>query len=654
MSIPISTDIASRYPYPINGGESASPNPGFPAQVSPYTPSNGYSPASGGVGGPLRPPPAYGVTGVRSPLGSAYGPSGASASGFPSAFGGPSTPTTGSTSFPTPSSFPSVPNRPTLPRSNGGTPIQVSRPSTPGSFPGQINAVPGPSSIPTSIREPMRRKRKWDAQGYTREEQEHLEQRSTELHLSLLLDQEEATNPSPARFTSYEDMVNRLLPWHVWQIHDEELADGSKENAQAVEEREKVEAGILVGRIRKINERFQSARRREGSANRRSFDMVSLINMTKDSAEEMRTELAPHQARLQGLESAWKGHQDAIRRAEAERKRIRDEEERRKQKAIDDARRAKEAADAKVAREAREAAERKVAEERREAAAAAAAKAAAEKEKAKAVTPAKSPAAEAAGSGTRGTPRGRGRPRGRGTARGGAPSLRETVLTQHSTSTPTSPAPLTPSAKAASPSAPSTPAPLAPTTPGAGPSKPSTPNGISTPGTAAGTPRPPGPAGVANAQKPGQPPITLVMKIHAIPQLIRLGLVAMPRPPVPPGGVPHPPQPLFPAVIKGPVPGASTGDIYIQVQLSLCSAAQLQGLAKALNIAVPESKQGAGTPNAGATAPAAGIVPRPPMAGSTATPASAAAPIVPAPVPASAPTAAPVQAVFGSAPPPST
>jgi hypothetical protein len=59
-------------------------------------------------------------------------------------------------------------------------------------------------------------------------------------------------------------MVNRLLPWHVWQIHDEELADGSKENAQAVEEREKVEAGILVGRIRKINERFQSARRREG------------------------------------------------------------------------------------------------------------------------------------------------------------------------------------------------------------------------------------------------------------------------------------------------------------------------------------------------------------------------------------------------------
>lgn len=29
--------------------------------------------------------------------------------------------------------------------------------------------------------------------------------------------------PAPSPFTSYGDVVDRLLPYHIWQIHDEEL-----------------------------------------------------------------------------------------------------------------------------------------------------------------------------------------------------------------------------------------------------------------------------------------------------------------------------------------------------------------------------------------------------------------------------------------------
>lgn len=42
--------------------------------------------------------------------------------------------------------------------------------------------------------------------------------------LALALDQHATLFPDPpTRFTSYSDAVDRLLPWHVWQIHDEEL-----------------------------------------------------------------------------------------------------------------------------------------------------------------------------------------------------------------------------------------------------------------------------------------------------------------------------------------------------------------------------------------------------------------------------------------------
>lgn len=46
-------------------------------------------------------------------------------------------------------------------------------------FPGQVNAVAGPSDHKLA-REAQARKRKWDAQGYAQDEQEYMEARSTE------------------------------------------------------------------------------------------------------------------------------------------------------------------------------------------------------------------------------------------------------------------------------------------------------------------------------------------------------------------------------------------------------------------------------------------------------------------------------------------
>lgn len=97
------------------------------------------------------------------------------------------------------------------------------------------------------------------------------------LQLSLLLDQEETINASAGRFTSYEDMVDRLLPWHVWQIHDEELEMGKKAEGTrgvAIAEKEKVEAANIVARMRRINDRFAIARRREGN--------VSFVCLSRD------------------------------------------------------------------------------------------------------------------------------------------------------------------------------------------------------------------------------------------------------------------------------------------------------------------------------------------------------------------------------------
>jgi hypothetical protein len=46
------------------------------------------------------------------------------------------------------------------------------------------------------------------------------------------MDQEATLYPAPPkRFSSHEDVVDRLLPYHIWQIHDQELESGSEKDS---------------------------------------------------------------------------------------------------------------------------------------------------------------------------------------------------------------------------------------------------------------------------------------------------------------------------------------------------------------------------------------------------------------------------------------
>jgi hypothetical protein len=49
--------------------------------------------------------------------------------------------------------------------------------------------------------------------------------------------------PPPTAFASYGDVVDRLLPYHIWQIHDEELESSGGEER----ERERQRKGELCG-----------------------------------------------------------------------------------------------------------------------------------------------------------------------------------------------------------------------------------------------------------------------------------------------------------------------------------------------------------------------------------------------------------------------
>ena len=50
--------------------------------------------------------------------------------------------------------------------------------------------------------------------------------------------------PKPAPFTSFKDVVDQLVPYHIWQIHDEEVVGSGKEKPNAVKGRE--EKGELI------------------------------------------------------------------------------------------------------------------------------------------------------------------------------------------------------------------------------------------------------------------------------------------------------------------------------------------------------------------------------------------------------------------------
>lgn len=89
--------------------------------------------------------------------------------------------------------------------------------------------IPPPTPTPTPTlsqidREAIGRKRKWSSLGYSTEEQESMERTTTAYHYALAQDQFSTLFPDPpTKFGSYDDMVGRLVPYHIWQTCDEEL-----------------------------------------------------------------------------------------------------------------------------------------------------------------------------------------------------------------------------------------------------------------------------------------------------------------------------------------------------------------------------------------------------------------------------------------------
>lgn len=53
------------------------------------------------------------------------------------------------------------------------------------------------------------------------------------IDLAVGLDQYDTLYASQARFTGFEDVVDRLLPWHIWQVPEEELTLPSEERDAA-------------------------------------------------------------------------------------------------------------------------------------------------------------------------------------------------------------------------------------------------------------------------------------------------------------------------------------------------------------------------------------------------------------------------------------
>jgi hypothetical protein len=78
--------------------------------------------------------------------------------------------------------------------------------------------------------------------GFNEAEQASMERTTMGFHLALAQDQVSTLYPEqPSRFASYHDVVEKLVPYHIWQIGDEEL-DG-QEGGSEVKRRLKVEQG---------------------------------------------------------------------------------------------------------------------------------------------------------------------------------------------------------------------------------------------------------------------------------------------------------------------------------------------------------------------------------------------------------------------------
>ncbi|WWD21181.1 hypothetical protein CI109_105665 [Kwoniella shandongensis] len=472
----------------------------------------------------------------------------------------------------------------TDPISNTAAPSTVIAEAKP--FPGHVDAQPGSST--GWEKEMLSKKRKWGMMGYEEEEMSWLMGECTSLHLALLLDQTSTLYPTPpTAFGSYEDAVDRLLPYHVWQVHDEELESWKKGDKEA----EIKEAEELVGRIRGIQERFVKARRKEAD---HPSPLPSLISILNSSTAIVREELTALQATLKPIQAEW----NVI---ETEQKRIQDEKRR-----IEEVKRRTEEAKRKELLEEEE--RKRVAKMATEAAKVVVPPPAPAPAPVPVPAPAAAPmprpmpvpvtptvprvttptattttiptpvSATPGGDGASERGRPRGRPRGRG--RGG---LREAVITHTTGQGP------------ATPAGPASTTGIAPSTPAAAPPRPPLPAS-----TAVGTPTPPashgghiGTSGNATGTSTGtaQGPVNITVNVSIIPQLVTLGLLQVP---------PNPAAPKTPATVLRTSDDKKS--VVLSINLSACSKTQLLGLAKVLNVstkpaAVPAGGGGVPSPN---------------------------------------------------------
>jgi len=80
--------------------------------------------------------------------------------------------------------------------------------------------------------------------GFNEPEQAVMERTTMGFHLALASDQVSTLFPEKATaFKSYEDVVEKLVPYHIWQVCDEEL-DGQGDETE-VERRQREEEGMF-------------------------------------------------------------------------------------------------------------------------------------------------------------------------------------------------------------------------------------------------------------------------------------------------------------------------------------------------------------------------------------------------------------------------
>ncbi|WWC98120.1 hypothetical protein V866_005011 [Kwoniella sp. B9012] len=443
------------------------------------------------------------------------------------------------------------------------------------SFPGQVNAQagPGPSTVEYSQYERTinDKKRKWSLMGYEEDELGLLEEEYLNLNLALQLDQTSTLYPSPpTRFDSYGDMVDRLMPYHVWQIHNEEL-NGQLPKSKEKELKEIQDASGLVERIRRVKDRFGKIRMRVDE----NSNIPSLIPMYQQSNQTLKEEISSLQTILRPLNAEYaliEKQQEDRRRAEEEKKRR--EEER--LKAIEDERRRRVVAQQRAEEEMRR---RKEEEENRRLREEEERKKMALQSSANPINTnpipthpinqppsiASPPSTPSSSYADRGKPRGR--PRGRGRAGVREPSTPHLAgqTNEIANANPNTP----------SPNSTSTSTPL----PGGSSStnRSATPGTPGTPGQAATSASTP--AGVVN-----KGPVSLTVNRSLIPQLISLELL-LPNP--------TPTSPKTPATIIKYLEDKNS--VVLSVNLTQCTKTQLIALAKLLNVSTKAPAPGTAT-----------------------------------------------------------